>query len=80
MAPKFKTRGEKERTPKRALVLLPLVHSPTPMSNGYGELNWTNIFHLDPGHWGIIKQIVFQTPGGGDMVLCDLMNVCLLGG
>ena len=50
----------------------PLMSSPTQMPNGYGELNWTNIFHLDPAQWGIIKQIVFQTPGGGDMVLCDL--------
>jgi len=30
---------------------LPLVSMPTPMPNGYGQLNWTNIFYVDPSEW-----------------------------
>jgi len=30
---------------------LPLVGSPAPMPNGYGQLNWTNIFYVDPYEW-----------------------------
>jgi hypothetical protein len=30
---------------------LPLVSSPAPMPNGYGQLNWTNIFYVDPAEW-----------------------------
>jgi hypothetical protein len=30
---------------------LPLVSSPTPMPNGYGQFNWNNIFYVDPYHW-----------------------------
>jgi hypothetical protein len=35
---------------------LPLVNSPAPMPNGYGQLNWSNIFYVDPYEWS----------GGGD--------------
>ena len=31
---------------------LPLVSAPTPMPDGYGQLNWTNIFYVDPYLWG----------------------------
>ena len=30
---------------------LPLLNSPSPMPNGYGSLNWTNIFYVDPYLW-----------------------------
>ena len=30
---------------------LPLVSTPTPMPNGYGGLNWSNIFYVDPSEW-----------------------------
>lgn len=30
---------------------LPLVDSPAPMPSGYGQLNWTNIFYVDPAEW-----------------------------
>src|SRR5208283_1969517 len=30
---------------------LPRVSMPTPMPNGYGQLNWTNIFYVDPNEW-----------------------------
>ena len=30
---------------------LPLVSTPSPMPNGYGELNWTNIYYVDPNQW-----------------------------
>lgn len=30
---------------------LPKVSTPTIMPNGYGQLNWTNIFYVDPSEW-----------------------------
>ena len=30
---------------------LPLVSTPTLMPNGYGQLNWSNIFYVNPGQW-----------------------------
>ena len=30
---------------------LPLVSTPTPMPNNYGQLTWSNIFYVDPGQW-----------------------------
>jgi len=30
---------------------LPLVSSPAPMPAGYGGLNWSNIFYVDPSQW-----------------------------
>ncbi len=30
---------------------LPLLSSPALMPNGYGQLNWTNIFYVDPYEW-----------------------------
>ena len=30
---------------------MPLVSSPTLMPNGYGQLNWNNIFYVDPSQW-----------------------------
>ena len=30
---------------------LPLVSTPTLMPNGYGQLNWTNIYYVDPVLW-----------------------------
>src|SRR5271169_1053763 len=30
---------------------LPLVSSPTLMPNGYGQLNWDNIYYVNPAQW-----------------------------
>jgi len=30
---------------------MPLVSTPSPLPNGYGGLNWTNIFYVDPNQW-----------------------------
>lgn len=30
---------------------LPLVGTPAPMPNGYGQLNWSNISYVDPSLW-----------------------------
>jgi hypothetical protein len=30
---------------------LPLVNTPTPMPNGYGQLSWGNFFYVDPFEW-----------------------------
>jgi hypothetical protein len=30
---------------------LPLVNSPSPMPNGYGNLSWGNFFYVDPFEW-----------------------------
>jgi len=30
---------------------LPLVSTPTLLPNGYGSLNWSNIFYVDPSQW-----------------------------
>ena len=30
---------------------LPLVSSPTLMPNGYGQLNWNNIYYVNPSQW-----------------------------
>jgi hypothetical protein len=30
---------------------LPLVSMPTLMPNGYGQLNWANIYYVDPNQW-----------------------------
>ena len=32
---------------------LPLVNSPAPMPSGYGQLNWTNIYYVDPAEWPV---------------------------
>ena len=30
---------------------LPLVSTPALMPDGYGQLNWSNIFYVDPSQW-----------------------------
>jgi hypothetical protein len=30
---------------------LPLVSTPTPLPNGYGQLTWSNFFYVDPAEW-----------------------------
>lgn len=29
----------------------PLINTPMPTPNGYGQLNWTNVFYVDPYEW-----------------------------
>ncbi len=29
----------------------PLINNPMPTPNGYGQLNWTNVFYVDPYEW-----------------------------
>lgn len=31
---------------------LPDINNPSPMPNGYGNLNWTGFFYVDPFEWG----------------------------
>jgi hypothetical protein len=30
---------------------LPLINSPSPMPNGYGQLDWVNFFYVNPSGW-----------------------------
>jgi hypothetical protein len=46
---------------------LPLVSSPAPMPNGYGQLNWTNIFYVDPGKWSGAGDGYKDGPGDQDV-------------
>jgi hypothetical protein len=46
---------------------LPLANSPTPMPNGYGQLNWTNIFYVDPGQWSGAGSGYKDGPGNQDV-------------
>jgi len=44
---------------------LPLVSSPTLMPNGYGQLNWSNIFYVDPSQWSGAGPGYKDGPVGG---------------
>jgi hypothetical protein len=46
---------------------LPLVSSPTPLPNGYGQFNWNNIFYVDPYHWSSSGSGYRDGPGGQDV-------------
>jgi hypothetical protein len=46
---------------------LPLASSPTPMPNGYGQLNWTNISYVDPGQWSGAGSGYKDGPGNQDV-------------
>jgi len=44
---------------------LPLVSTPTLMPNGYGQLNWSNIFYVDPNQWSSAGPGYKDGPIGG---------------
>ena len=46
---------------------LPRVSAPTPMPNGYGQLNWTNIFYVDPSEWSGAGPGYKDGPAGQDV-------------
>ena len=53
---------------------LPLVSTPTPVPNGYGQLNWTNFFYVDPYLWS------GSGPGFQDSPTSTGMDVAFIGG
>ncbi len=46
---------------------LPLVGTPAPMPSGYGQLNWTNIFYVDPNEWSGAGPGYRRGPVGQDV-------------
>jgi hypothetical protein len=46
---------------------LPLVSTPAPMPNGYGQLNWNNIFYVDPNQWSGAGPGYRDGPIGGSL-------------
>ena len=46
---------------------LPLVSMPAPMPNGYGQLNWTNIFYVNPSQWSGAGPGYKDGPTGEDV-------------
>jgi hypothetical protein len=46
---------------------LPLVSSPTLMPNGYGQLNWDNIFYVNPAQWSGAGPGYKDGPIGGTL-------------
>src|SRR5271165_5937138 len=46
---------------------LPLVSTPAPMPNGYGQLNWSNIFYVDPSQWSGAGPGYRDGPIGGTL-------------
>ena len=61
---------------------MPLVSTPSPMPNGYGQLNWTNFFYVDPHQWSGSGPGYMHGPVGQDVAfvggkICRLMQeVC----
>ena len=54
---------------------LPLVSSPTLMPNGYGQLNWTNIYYVDPNQWSGAGPGYKDGPVGGTLRAQDVAFV-----
>jgi hypothetical protein len=46
---------------------LPLIGTPAPMPNGYGQLDWTNVFYVDPGEWSGAGPGYKLGPSGEDV-------------
>jgi hypothetical protein len=63
---------------------LPLVSTPSPMPNGYGQLNWTNIFYVDPSAWSGAGPGYRDGPVGQDVAFvggkfCRLLQQACFG-
>jgi len=56
---------------------LPLVSTPTLMPNGYGQLNWTNIFYVDANLWSGSGPGYKDGPIGG---ILRAQDVAFVGG
>jgi len=46
---------------------LPLASTPSPVPNGYGGLNWTNFFYVDPSQWSGAGPGYKDGPTGEDV-------------
>jgi len=58
---------------------LPLLGIPTPMPNGYGQLNWGNFFYVNPATWPGAGPGYRLAPQNGDVVFVGGIN-CRLNG
>ena len=56
---------------------LPLASTPTPMPNGYGGLNWSNIFYVDPSEWSGAGPGYKLGPDHGDVAFIG-EQACIL--
>jgi hypothetical protein len=56
---------------------LPLIGTPSPMPNDYGELNWTNINYVDPHQWSGAGPGFKDGPVGKDITFVG-SKVCRL--
>jgi len=60
----------------------PLINTPMPTPNGYGQLNWTNIFYVDPYEWSGGGSGFRQGPANKDVAFVNgeyclpLQNSC----
>lgn len=60
---------------------LPLVDSPSPMPNGYGQLSWGNFFYVNPSGWSAAGPGYKLGSQAGDVAFiggefCRLNNTC----
>lgn len=59
---------------------LPDISSPSPVPNGYGNLNWTGFFYVDPWNWGGAGQGFKHGPIGKDVgfspYVCGSIGTC----
>lgn len=68
---------------------LPLVSSPAPMPSGYGQLNWSNIYFVDPSEWagagpGYKDRLIEGRPANQDVAfvggkVCRLLQESCFG-
>jgi hypothetical protein len=58
---------------------LPLVNSPSPMPNGYGQLGWANFFYVNPYGWSGAGPGYQRGPQGEDVAFVGGLS-CRLSG